>query len=74
MDVLGKRLDRFGLTLHPDKTNFIDFRPQRHGATPPDCKVQSFDFLGFTLLPWTFPELFPLAGRVAHRTEKPNAR
>ena len=48
MDVLGKRLGRFGLTLHPDKTHFIDFRPQRHGGTPPDCKAQSFDFLGFT--------------------------
>ena len=48
MDVLGKRLDRFGLTLHPDKTRFIDFRPQRHGGTPPDCKAQSFDLLGFT--------------------------
>jgi RNA-directed DNA polymerase len=48
MDVLGKRLDRFGLTLHPDKTHFIDFRPQRHDGTPPDCKAQSFDFLGFT--------------------------
>jgi len=48
MDVLGKRLGRFGLTLHPDKTRFIDFRPQRHGGTPPDCKAQSFDFLGFT--------------------------
>jgi len=50
MDVLGKRLDRFGLTLHPGKTHFIDFRPQRHGGTPPDCKVQSFDFLGFSVL------------------------
>jgi group II intron reverse transcriptase/maturase len=49
MDVLGKRLGRFGLTLHPDKTRFIDFRPQRHGGTPPDCKARSFDFLGFTL-------------------------
>jgi len=48
MDVLGKRLGRFGLKLHPDKTCFIDFRPQRHGGTPPDCKAQSFDFLGFT--------------------------
>jgi RNA-directed DNA polymerase len=48
MDVLGKRLGRFGLTLHPDKTRFLDFRPQRHGGTPPDCKAQSFDFLGFT--------------------------
>src|SRR6516225_117822 len=34
MDVLGKRLGRFGLKLHPDKTSFIDFRPQRHGGTP----------------------------------------
>ena len=50
MDVLGKRLGRFGLTLHPDKTSFIDFRPQRHGGTPPDCKAQSFDFLGFSVL------------------------
>jgi group II intron reverse transcriptase/maturase len=48
MDVLGKRLGRFGLALHPGKTHFIDFRPQRHGGTPPDCKAQSFDFLGFT--------------------------
>jgi RNA-directed DNA polymerase len=48
MEVLGKRLGRFGLTLHPDKTRFIDFRPQRHGGTPPDYKAQSFDFLGLT--------------------------
>jgi RNA-directed DNA polymerase len=48
MDVLGKRLGRFGLALHPDKTHFIDFRPQRHGGTPPDCDTKSFDFLGFT--------------------------
>jgi group II intron reverse transcriptase/maturase len=48
MDVLGKRLARFSLTLHPDKTRFIDFRPQRHGGMPPDCKAQSFVFLGFT--------------------------
>ena len=25
--VLGKRLARFGLTLHPDKTRIVDFRP-----------------------------------------------
>jgi hypothetical protein len=48
MDVLGKRLGRFGLALHPDKTRFLDFRPQRHGGTPPVCQAQSFDFLGFT--------------------------
>ena len=48
MEVLGKRLDRFGLTLHPDKTRFIDFRPERPGGTPPDCAAPPFDFLGFT--------------------------
>ena len=41
MEVLGKRLGRFGLTLHPDKTHFIDFRPQRHGWMPQDCKAHS---------------------------------
>ena len=50
MDVLGRRLGRFGLTLHPDKTRFLDFRPQRHGGTPPDCQVGTFDFLGFSVL------------------------
>jgi len=48
LEVLGKRLGRYGLTLHPDKTRFIDFRPQRRGDRPPDCKDPPFDFLGFT--------------------------
>jgi group II intron reverse transcriptase/maturase len=48
MEVLGKRLGRFGLSLHPDKTRFIDFRPARPGGTPADGKAPSFDFLGFT--------------------------
>jgi group II intron reverse transcriptase/maturase len=48
LEVLGKRLERHGLTLHPDKTRFIDFRPQRHGGTHPDCQDPPFDFLGFT--------------------------
>ena len=30
--VLGKRLARYGLTLHPDKTRLVDFRPQRRRA------------------------------------------
>ncbi len=47
LEVLGKRLGRFGLTLHPDKTRFIDFRPRRDG-THPDCTDPPFDFLGFT--------------------------
>ncbi len=48
LDVLGKRLARYGLTLHPNKTRFIDFRPEREGGTHPDCKAPPFDFLGFT--------------------------
>lgn len=48
LEVLGKRLGRYGLTLHPDKTRFIDFRPQRRGGTYLDCQDPPFDFLGFT--------------------------
>ena len=48
LDVLGKRLERHGLSLHPDKTRFIDFRCERSGGTHPDCREPPFDFLGFT--------------------------
>ena len=45
--VLGKRLARFGLTLHPDKTRLVDFRPQMtEGARHPETDGTSFDFLG----------------------------
>jgi RNA-directed DNA polymerase len=47
-DVLGKRMGRFGLTLHPDKTRLLPFRrppaAQTSGKGP-----ATFDFLGFTL-------------------------
>lgn len=47
--VLGKRLARYGLTLHADKTRFVDFRPQRpEGDQPPGTSGTTFDFLGFT--------------------------
>lgn len=47
--VLGKRLGRYGLTLHPDKTRFIDFRFKRPGgACHPATNGTAFDFLGFT--------------------------
>ena len=47
--VLGKRLARFGLTLHPDKTRIVDFRPQRkEGSRHPATDGTSFDFLGLT--------------------------
>ncbi len=47
MAVLGKRLGRFGLALHPDKTRLLPFRRppdgQKGGQGP-----ATFDFLGFT--------------------------
>ena len=47
--VLGKRLERYGLTLHPDKTRFVDFRANRPvRPSHPDFDATSFDFLGFT--------------------------
>ena len=47
--VLGKRLARFGLTLHPDKTRLVDFRPRRaEGARHPETDGAAFDFLGLT--------------------------
>ena len=45
LEVLGKRLGRFGLALHPDKTRFAAFRRtslKGHGSSG------TFDFLGFT--------------------------
>lgn len=45
--VLDKRLGRFGLALHPDKTRLVSFRrppkSQQHGKGP-----AAFDFVGFT--------------------------
>ena len=47
--VLGKRLARFGLTLHPEKTRLVDFRPLRTDSTRhPKADGTSFDFLGLT--------------------------
>jgi group II intron reverse transcriptase/maturase len=49
LTVLGKRLERYGLTLHPDKTRFVDFRARRPERTDhPGVGGTSFDFLGFT--------------------------
>jgi hypothetical protein len=42
--VLGKRFEKFGLKLHPEKTRLIDFRPLANG----EGKAQTFSFLGFT--------------------------
>lgn len=48
MAVLGKRLGRFDLRLHPDKTRLVCMeppRPSQQSGKGPD----SFDFLGFTV-------------------------
>ena len=44
MEVLPKRFAKYGLTIHPDKTKLVDFRPPRKGRGEPG----NFDFLGFT--------------------------
>lgn len=44
MDVLPKRLARYGLTLHPTKTRLVKFRPPGPGRGEPG----TFDFLGLT--------------------------
>ena len=49
LGVLGKRLARYGLTLHPDKTRFVDFRNNRpNGTDHPETDGTSFTFLGFS--------------------------
>jgi len=48
MDVLGKRLGRFGLALHPDKTRLLPFRRPPAGRKSGKGPA-TFDFLGFTL-------------------------
>src|ERR1700751_1493142 len=49
LGVLGKRFARYGLSLHPDKTRFVDFRNNRpNGTDHPETNGTSFTFLGFT--------------------------
>src|SRR5690606_15951888 len=46
---LPKRLERFGLTLHPSKTRLLDFRrPDRKREDDDGPGPRSFDLLGFT--------------------------
>jgi RNA-directed DNA polymerase len=43
--VIFKRFEKFGLSLHPEKTRLVPFgRPNEYPTEPP----QTFDFLGFT--------------------------
>src|SRR5271154_4524452 len=52
MDVLPKRMSKYGLTVHPEKTRLVRFEPPQADESeteerdPPEPKT--FDFLGFT--------------------------
>ena len=47
--VLGKRLGKFGLQLHQDKTRLVDFRPRRGPSDLGESSLPtSFNFLGFS--------------------------
>ena len=48
LDVLGKRLGRYGLTLHETKTRYVDFRRRRPYGRHRMASATTFDFLGFT--------------------------
>ena len=48
--VLGKRLAKYGLTIHPEKTRLVRFERPAGGDSPEDGrgKPETFDLLGFT--------------------------
>ena len=48
LDVLGKHLGRYGLTLHETKTRYVDFRRRRPYGRHWMASATTFDFLGFT--------------------------
>jgi len=50
LEVLGKRLRKYGLELHPDKTTMVDFRYKPKSVKDEGEKMlaTSFNFLGFT--------------------------
>ncbi|MEE9533489.1 MAG: group II intron reverse transcriptase/maturase [Acidimicrobiia bacterium] len=51
MRVLPKRFEKYGLTLHPDKTRLVRFQPpadRRSKESDDDARRGTFDFLGFS--------------------------
>ena len=52
LEVLPKRLERYGLSLHPEKTRMVEFRRPPHKDNRPSeqrpPRPGTFDFLGFT--------------------------
>jgi RNA-directed DNA polymerase len=50
LEVLPKRLSKYGLTIHPEKTRLVSFRRPTlsGGVTAVESRPGTFDFLGFT--------------------------
>ena len=52
MEVLPKRMNKYGLTVHPEKTRLVRFQPADETDSAPRDRQspdpQTFDFLGFT--------------------------
>jgi RNA-directed DNA polymerase len=52
MDVLPKRMSKYGLTVHPEKTRLVGFHPSEATTPAPSDREPpdptTFDFLGFT--------------------------
>ena len=44
LDTIGKRMNKYGLTIHPDKSKLINFSNPDKTGNPSEC----FDLLGFT--------------------------
>ena len=51
MDVLPKRFEKYGLTIHPDKTRLVPFERPSNASTGPNSEARTppgtFDLLGF---------------------------
>jgi RNA-directed DNA polymerase len=48
LEVLPKRLGKYGLTLHPEKTRLVPFQRPNQRSVSESGKPGSFDLLGFT--------------------------
>lgn len=52
MEVLPKRMSKYGLTVHPEKTRLVRFQPPQTPVSEtenrPQTDPRTFDFLGFT--------------------------
>src|SRR6516165_12419321 len=52
LEVLPKRMSKYGLTVHPEKTRLVRFEPPEDDDSMPTARKSSeprtFDFLGFT--------------------------